>query len=108
MISYITELNDNNFKKFTSENGIVLVDIWATWCVPCKTISPMIDEISNEFKNKVKVGKLDADPNPTTITEMKIRNVPTLVVYKNGIEVERHSGVTNKKDISKMLENYLN
>jgi thioredoxin 1 len=107
MISYITELNTENTKDFTS-NGVVLVDVWAPWCGPCKIISPIVDEISNEYHGKVKVGKLEADKNRDLVMDMGIRSIPTLIVYKNGLEVERCTGVVNKQKISEMLENHLN
>lgn len=107
MISYVTELNTENTKDFTSD-GLVLVDVWAPWCGPCKMISPIVDEISNEYQGKVKVGKLEADNNRDLVMEMGIRSIPTLIVYKDGVEVERSTGALNKQKISEMLENHLN
>lgn len=107
MIAYVTELNTENTKDFTSD-GVVLVDVWAPWCGPCKMISPIVDEISNEYQGKVKVGKLEADNNRDLVMEMGIRSIPTLIVYKDGVEVERSTGAVNKQKISEMLENHLN
>lgn len=107
MISYVTELNTENTKDFTSD-GVVLVDVWAPWCGPCKMISPIVDEISNEYQGKVKVGKLEADNNRDLVMEMGIRSIPTLIVYKDGVEVERSTGAVNKQKISEMLENHIN
>lgn len=107
MIAYVTELNTENTKDFTSD-GVVLVDVWAPWCGPCKMISPIVDEISNEYQGKVKVGKLEADNNRDLVMEMGIRSIPTLIVYKDGVEVERSTGAINKQKISEMLENHLN
>ena len=107
MIAYVTELNTENTKDFTSD-GVVLVDVWAPWCGPCKMISPIVDEISNEYQGKVKVGKLEADNNRDLVMEMEIRSIPTLIVYKDGVEVERSTGAVNKQKISEMLENHLN
>lgn len=107
MIAYVTELNTENTKDFTSD-GVVLVDVWAPWCGPCKMISPIVDEISSEYQGKVKVGKLEADNNRDLVMEMGIRSIPTLIVYKDGVEVERSTGSVNKQKISEMLENHLN
>lgn len=107
MIAYVTELNTENTKDFTSD-GVVLVDVWAPWCGPCKMISPIVDEISNEYQGKVKVGKLEADNNRDLVMEMGIRSIPTLIVYKDGVEVERSTGAVNKQKISEMLENHIN
>lgn len=107
MIAFVTELNTENTKDFTSD-GVVLVDVWAPWCGPCKMISPIVDEISNDYQGKVKVGKLEADANRDLVAELGIRSIPTLIVYKDGVEVERSTGAVNKKKISEMLENHLN
>ena len=108
MIAYVTELNTENTKEFTNSQGVVLVDVWAPWCGPCKMISPIVDEISNDFYGKVKVGKLEADSNRDMVMEMGIRSIPTLIVYKDGQEVERSTGSINKQKLSEMLQNHLN
>lgn len=108
MIAYVTELNTENTKEFTNSQGVVLVDVWAPWCGPCKMISPIVDEISNDFYGKVKVGKLEADSNRDMVMEMGIRSIPTLIIYKDGQEVERSTGAINKQKLSEMLQNHLN
>lgn len=108
MIAYVTELNTENAKGFTESEGVVLVDVWAPWCGPCKMISPIVDEISSDFQGRVKVGKLEADSNREMVMEMGIRSIPTLLVYKDGVEVERSTGAINKQKIAEMLENHLN
>lgn len=95
MVAYITELNNSNFKEFVS-NGLVLVDIWAVWCGPCKMISPIVDEISTEYQGRLSVGKLDADINKEIVTELSVRNIPTLLLYKNGELVKDSDGNTEK------------
>ena len=106
MIEYIIELTDNNFSEFT-KNGIVLVDIKAEWCQPCKQLSPIIGEISNDFLGKVLVGKLDADSNPETISLLGIRSVPTLILYKDGNIIETKTGMMTKQKISELINNCL-
>lgn len=83
MVAYITELNNDNFKSFT-ENDYCLVDVWAPWCGPCKLISPLIDEVSSEYVGKLSVGKLNADDNMELVKELGVRNIPTLLFFKNG------------------------
>lgn len=96
MIAYVTELTNDNFKDFTS-NGLVLVDIWAAWCGPCKMISPIVDEISSEFQGRgLSVGKLDADSNRDIVSELGVRNIPTLLLYKNGELVKDENGNIDK------------
>ena len=106
MVAFITELNSSNYKSFI-QNDLVLVDIWATWCGPCKMIAPLVDEISNTYQGRLSVGKLDADgsftdedgnilSNKDIISELGVRNIPTLLLYKNGELVTNDDGNVEK------------
>jgi len=106
MVAFITELNSSNFKSFT-QDGLVLVDIWATWCGPCKMITPLVDDISNIYQGRLSVGKLDTDgsitdeegnvlSNKDIISELGVRNIPTLLLYKNGELVTDSEGNVDK------------
>lgn len=107
MVAYITELNDQNYKTFT-ESGLALVDIKADWCGPCKMISPLVDEISSEYHDRgLSVGKLDADKNKETITELGVRNIPTILLYKNGEIVDRSTGAITKQKLVEMINKQL-
>jgi thioredoxin 1 len=106
MIAYITELNSNNYEEFTKE-GIVLVDIWAEWCNPCKTISPIVDKVSADYHGKVKVGKLEADLNREIVSELGIRNIPTLLVYKDGEIVDKLVGSVQEEKITESLDSQI-
>jgi len=107
MIAYITELNDENYKSFT-ETGLVLVDIKAEWCNPCKVISPLVDQISSDYQGRLSVGKLDADGSRDLISELGVRNIPTLLLYKDGEIVERNTGMVTKEKIEELVNNHLN
>jgi thioredoxin 1 len=108
MIAYITELNEQNYNDFTN-SGLVLVDVLTTWCGPCKVVGPLVDQISSEYKEKgLSVGKLDADEAKDLIRELGIRNIPTLLVYKNGEIVERNTGNVTKEKIEELINNHLN
>ncbi len=90
-------VNEANFKSEVLESDIpVLVDFFATWCGPCRMMSPVIDEISNDANGKYKVFKLDIDENEALAREYKIRSVPTFIVFDKGEEVERIIGVVDK------------
>jgi len=104
----IIELNDASFESevIKSENP-VLVDFWAPWCGPCKAIAPIVDEISNEFTDKVKVGKVNVDDNPETSMKFGIRSIPTLMVFKNGEVLEQIVGAVPKSEIERALEKAL-
>ena len=107
MIAYITELNEQNYNDFTKE-GLVLVDVWAPWCGPCKVIGPIVDQVSSEYVGKLSVGKLDADGARDLVQELGIRNIPTLLLYKNGEIVERNTGMVNKEKIEELVNTHLN
>ena len=107
MVAYITELNENNYKTFT-ESGLVLIDIKTDWCGPCKMISPLVDEISSDYHDKgLSVGKLDADTNKETVTELGVRNIPTILLYKNGEIVDRSTGAITKQKLVEMIDKHL-
>lgn len=106
MIAYITELNSENFSDFKSK-GLVLVDIFTNWCGPCKMIAPIIDQISNEYHDKLSVGKMDADQNRDVVMELEIRNIPALLLYKDGHEVDRLVGSLTKEKIVQLIKDNL-
>jgi thioredoxin 1 len=95
MVAYITELNSENYTIFT-QNEFSLVDVWAPWCGPCKLIAPIIDEVSSEYVGKLSVGKLNADDNMELVKELGVRNIPTLLFYKNGTLLTDEEGNTLK------------
>jgi thioredoxin 1 len=95
MIAYTTDLNSENFESFVKE-GTTLVDVWAPWCGPCKTISPIVDEISNKYNGQLSVGKLNADENSDIVRELGVRNIPTLLLYRNGELVTGEDGNVEK------------
>ena len=94
-IAFTTELNNENYESFI-KNDFVLVDVWTTWCGPCRMISPIVDQISNEYQGKLSVGKLDADLNKEIVSELGVRNIPTLILFKNGEPVKDENGNTEK------------
>lgn len=107
MVAYVTELSGENYTEFTTTNDLVLVDIWAEWCGPCKMISPIVDQLSVDFLGKLSVGKLDADTNREIVAELGIRNIPTLLLYKNGEIVERSVGSVSKESLEELINSHL-
>jgi thioredoxin len=85
----------------------VLLDLWATWCGPCRTIAPIIEELASELGGSVRVSKLDVDENPATAERFGVRSIPTLLILKNGREVDRIVGVQPKTEIVRRLERVL-
>jgi thioredoxin 1 len=106
MVTFITELNGGNFHEFIKD-GVVLVDILAEWCGPCKLIAPIVDELSIDYQGKVKIGKLDADLNKEIISELGVRNIPTILIFQNGEIVDKSVGMATKAKLSEILDKYL-
>jgi thioredoxin 1 len=100
----VLEINDLNFDTEVLQSSVpFLLDFSATWCGPCKVLSPIVDKLADEFQGKVRVGKLDIDDSPAVTQKFGIRGVPTVLVFKAGKESGRQVGVTNKETLVKLL-----
>lgn len=99
------EFTDDNFTAEAIEKeGVAVVDFWAEWCGPCRAITPIIEELSNEYNGKVTVGKLNVDDNPEVAMKYGIRSIPTILVLKNGEVVDKTVGVTTKQALADKIE----
>ena len=99
------EVTDDSFSNEVLNSELpVLVDFWAEWCGPCKMVSPIVEELSNEYNGKVKVTKLDVDSNPQTATNYVIRWIPTLLIFKDGSAVDQIVGAVPKTQIAERLD----
>jgi len=99
------EVTDDSFSNEVLNSELpVLVDFWAEWCGPCKMVSPIVEELSNEYNGKVKVAKLDVDSNPQTATNYGIRGIPTLLMFKDGAAVDQIVGAVPKNHIAERLD----
>ena len=99
------EVNGNNFQQEILESSIpVLVDLWAPWCMPCRMISPIVEELGNDNQGKLKVCKLNTDENQNIAARYGIQGIPTLLFFKDGQEVDRIVGVTPKPIIQQKLD----
>ncbi len=89
----------SSFQKLIDSEVPVLVDFYADWCGPCKMLAPILKQVKDEMGDKVKIIKIDVDKNPAIATSFQVRGVPTLILFKNGKQLWRQSGVLQKNDI---------
>lgn len=102
----ILTLTTENFVGETSK-GVVMVDFWATWCMPCKAMAPVIEEIAGQTKGKVKVGKVDIDKNGPLANRFGIQSIPTVMIFKDGQLMETFIGVQSKAALVNALSKYV-
>lgn len=96
------EVNEEEFRTEVAEGGTILVDFFATWCPPCKALSPIVEEIAKENEN-IKVLKINVDEEQKLAIENNVMNVPTLILIKDGKEIKRSIGLIDKKEIEKLI-----
>lgn len=103
----VKEINDSNFSEETAK-GLVMVDFWAPWCRPCRIVAPVLDEISEELSDQVSITKINVDDNDKTATKYNIISIPTVLVFKDGENVESIPGAKPKHEYMQVLSKYLN
>jgi len=102
---HVVTISDNEFESSVIKSDKpALVDFWAEWCQPCKMLAPTVAELAEEYQDRILVGKLNVDDNPSTATQFGIRGIPTLLLFKDGQVVQQIVGVKSKADIKKVIE----
>ncbi|RMA58762.1 thioredoxin [Ulvibacter antarcticus] len=94
----------SNFKDIISSETPVLVDFFAEWCGPCKALAPILKQVKEELNEGVKIVKIDVDKNQTLVAQYMVRGVPTLILFKNGKQVWRQSGMLQKNEIVNVIK----
>ena len=105
MTDLVTTVSDKDFDNEVIESNVpVVVDFWAEWCGPCKSIAPIVQELASDYQGKVKICKLNIDESPDTPTKFSIRGIPTLLLFKNGAVVSQKVGAAAKSQLSAWID----
>jgi thioredoxin 2 len=105
LASHPVVVTDANFAREVGQSPLpVLLDMWAAWCGPCRMIAPVVEQLAAELAGRVRVGKLNVDENPQVAARFGVQSIPTLLVLKNGREVDRLVGVQPKQEILRRLQ----
>ena len=100
------KISDDTFENEVITKGKpIIVDFWAEWCGPCKQIGPILEDISDEYKEKITIGKLDVDENPEIASKYQIRGIPTMMLFNNGTLIDTKVGMSSKSDLIQWIDN---
>nr|YP_010336301.1 thioredoxin [Goniotrichopsis reniformis]UNJ14707.1 thioredoxin [Goniotrichopsis reniformis] len=103
-----TTVNDYSFKEeIRNSNSLIIVNFWAPWCTPCKMIHPILNEITNDYHEFLKVITINTDSNPTTAMEYNVRSIPTLIIIKNGELLAKITGAVPKSTVLQLVNQLL-
>ena len=101
------QITDANFEELLGTGKPMVLDFWAEWCGPCRMVSPIIDELAQEYEGRVTIGKMNVDENDDVVGRFGIRNIPTVIFFKNGEMVDKIVGATSKDKFKEKIENLL-
>lgn len=108
MSDKVQEVNDQDFEQeVVKSDKPVLVDFWAAWCAPCRTIAPTVEQLAEQYQGRAKIVKLNVDENGATSVKYNIRGIPTLLLFKNGVIRDQIVGASSKDTIARMIDNHL-
>ena len=99
------EINDKNYDELVEKSGkVVLIDFWAEWCGPCRMLTPIVEELHHEYGEKAIIGKVNVDDNPEITSKHGIRNIPTVLFFKNGEVADKVVGAVPKAKLAEKLD----
>ena len=108
MAGAAVELTAGNFDQLVVKSSTpALVDLWAAWCGPCRMVAPLVEELAGTYQGRVTIGKLNVDEHPQVAAEYRVMNIPTLLLFKGGQEVDRIVGVQPKQELVRRIEKLL-
>ncbi|MGE5483922.1 MAG: thioredoxin [Ignavibacteriales bacterium] len=101
----VVKLTDANFgEQVLNSTGAVLVDFWAPWCGPCRMVAPVVEAVATEYTGRLKVGKLNVDENSSTASSFGVMSIPTLILFKDGKQVDRVVGFIQKNELKEKID----
>ena len=101
------KITDSNYEELVAQGKPIVIDFWAQWCGPCKLIGPYIEELAEEYKDRVIIGKCDVDDNDELPAQFRVRNIPFVVFIKDGAVVAKNVGATTKAKLQELVESIL-
>lgn len=101
----ILTLTDKNF-QFQTKNKLVLVDFWASWCAPCRMMAPVLNDVASELTGSSHIGKVNIEQFQSLAQKFQVRNIPTMILFKNGKEINRYVGIKSKDFLLDQLQKY--
>lgn len=100
------KITDDNYSDILSQDKLVVIDIWATWCGPCQRLAPIIAQVAEEYGDQAVIGKYNAENNEELLERFGVRNIPTVLFIKNGEVLDRLTGAVNAAKIKELIDSY--